>query len=372
MENVTFGILNNLTGNRTICTAYDYPPLFSYISYGIFCPIISFSSFICNLLVISIFLKQEKRSPTTVMLTALAISDIFAGNILSPLFIILYGINSGRGAYYLPYPLCTYQDYAYNFAAVFHMTSVWLTTALGVQRYIVVAYPLIGPRLCNIRKSIIAIFGCFVFSVFMCSPYFFYKSHEVFRHIDINGDVEWLCYCDINHWMVDKLDKLVALSRCILGNLVPCIILVVTTILLLRKLRNETDRILQLHADEKTEKMRKDFRHIKRTSQMIVWIVICFLFVEIPNGLFLLTKALYPDNKIMFGNRETIFAVISILNIFVFSSYFVNFWIFITLSRKFRSSLKKLLGLDKLIRRIKPSYKSETTTSSSPGTLLAL
>lgn len=357
---VTDSNVTNLTG---FCVAYAYPSLLSYVINGILCPIISIATLISNVLAVTIFMKRHSRSPTTLMLTALAVSDIFAGGVLSPLFIYIYGVHADKTELILTYPFCIYHDLAYTFAAIFHANSIWLTTALGIQRYIVVAKPFSGRRICNFRKSFITIAVIFVLSNALCFLYFFYKTYDYVHYIDEGGEEHYICKCPLNMWLYEYFDGLMAFIRCIIGNIVPCGILVVSTFLLLRKLKSESKRIMVLHADENNDKERRDFRQIKRTSKMIVWIAAWFLIIEIPNGLFLLIKAIHAATGTEIGH-DTELTIINILNLMVFWSYFVNFWIFLCMSEYFRNSLQKLLGFDKC-SMLKKSTKDNSVLNNS-------
>lgn len=174
----------------------------------------------------------------------------------------------------------------------------------------------------------------------MCLPFYFYTSYVPVWSMEEDGTMRQICYCIADEKLILKYNKVVNLLRCTLGQLIPCGILVVTTSLLFRKLKIQTRQILLLHADEKTEE-RRDFRHIRRTSQMIIVIAITFLLVEIPNGI---VFALQIDNEL---DPSVEYPLAIILNFFVFLSYHMNFWIYMSLSARFRASLKKLLWLDK-------------------------
>lgn len=315
--------------------AINYPA--GFWIYGVIIPIISAFTLVFNMLVIVVFLKRKMRSPTSALLIGLAVSDILASNIINISFVYVHGFLDVTKP--LPYPMCIIYNVTATLAPTFHTTSVWITTALGIQRFIIVAFPMSGPRFCSIKTSSTIIICTYVLSFLMYIPSFIDRYYDKVSIIDDNGNELIVCNCTKIEGH-DPNEQIQNVLRSIFGQLLPCGILSITTILLFRKLKVETKRILHLHKHESNETERRDFRQIRRTSQMIIVLVSIFLFVEIPNGIVFALFVFYPEILMSYAEQITYLSVV--LNLLVFVIYLINFWIYVTLSRQFRRELKLL------------------------------
>ncbi|XP_069114775.1 sex peptide receptor-like [Argopecten irradians] len=353
-KNITVPINRNFE-NET-CLPHAYP--FAFGVYGVLCPMIFGVTLITNILVIAVFARKKMRSPTTILLIALAMSDTLSAGAISYIYVYIYGL--GHADTPMDYPMCYFYDYLSHLSSLFHTASVWITTCLGIQRYIVIAHPFVGPRLCTIRVSFFSVFGSLFLAVAMYTPRFLYTNYDYIRVVDENGFTQDLCLCHDNPDISEKYERLVNIFRCALGQLVPCTLLIVTTFLLVRKLKTESKRILLLHAHEENERERRDFRQIKRTSQMIIILVIMFILVELPNGM--VFAILFYDNT-LFSPMTTLYLAV-ILNVLVYVSFLVNFWIYVCLSAQFRKSLNDLLKFRNCFKRISMKRIEKTTTTT--------
>lgn len=351
-NNFTRVTLKNDFSNHT-CLPHAYP--FAFGVYGVLCPIIFGVMLITNILVIAVFARKKMRSPTTILLIALAMSDTLSGGVISYIFVYIYGL--GHADQPMGYPMCYFYDYLSHLSSLFHTASVWITTCLGIQRYIVVAHPFVGPRLCTIRVSFLSVLGSVFVAAAMYTPRFLYTNYDYVRVVDKNGFTQDLCLCIDNPDISAKYERLVNIFRCAVGQLVPCTLLIVTTFLLVRKLKSESKRILLLHAHEENEGERRDFRQIKRTSQMIIILVIMFILVELPNGM---VFAIFFFDDELFSNTTTLYLSV-VLNVLVYVSFLVNFWIYVCLSAQFRKSLGELLQFRECLKKLSVKRMHKTT-----------
>ncbi|KAK3085906.1 hypothetical protein FSP39_010296 [Pinctada imbricata] len=325
---------NNMTAasgmDTAIHTCMPYPYPSSFFIYGVLLPTIAIFTLITNSLIITIFMRRSMRTPTSVLLIGLAIGDILAGNVILPSYIYVYGLHNSDQ--YLPFPMCIFYDYGAIFGAIFHQTSTWITMVLGIQRFIVVAFPLQGRRFFTIRKSVVCIVLVNFISLIMYSPSFFSTKYS---KVTVNGTV--LCICDDNSDISDGAEGTMSILRCVFGQLVPCTVLTITTILLIRRLGAEKKQMMKIRADENRARERRDFRHIRRTSLMVILIVTTFLMVEFPNGIYF--AFMFVDSLTMEENLK----VATIMNTLVYVVNHINFWIYVTLSSHFRKTLKRLI-----------------------------
>ena len=103
-------------------------PVNGYIS-----PVLIFFTLITNSFVCAVLLRPGMRTPTNVLLVAMAVSDTLTG--LSPLPCYLYFHTLGNYVEWVPYSWCyVYYCLSEHLPTVFHTASVWLTVALGIHR----------------------------------------------------------------------------------------------------------------------------------------------------------------------------------------------------------------------------------------------
>ena len=239
----------------------------------------------------------------------------------------------------MDFPMCIIYDYTSHLSSLFHTASIWITTCLGVQRYIIIAHPFIGPRFCTIKVSLWSIFFIIIAAVAIYLPNFMSVTYSSIPYLDQHGKSRDMCICPDNPNISNYYQNIVSILRGVLGQLIPCGLLIVTTILLVRKLKLQSKEILKLHAQENEERERKSFRQIRRSSQMIIMIVVTFIFVELPNGLVFAIN--FVDHNLIPMNVQLYLSVI--LNMFVYISFIINFWIYICLSAQFRKTLQVIL-----------------------------
>lgn len=333
-ETYVYGGDQNLTSYH-FCNPYVYKEAFVF--YGILYPIVAILTVVTNILVVGVFLKQKMKSPTTTLLIGLAIGDAGVGAVTLPLHIYYHSLQNYR--FTLEYPGCIFYHVAPVISTILHTVSVWVTMVLGVQRYLVVSHPFKGPKYCTIRASVIVLVYIYVFATAMYFPQFFYLNYREIVVNGGNGIVYQVCECwatDVPAVYEGKL-KILKLS---LAKLIPCIILAITTILLVRKLDKEARQSGSLHAERQSvNRETREARLIRRTSLMIVVIVVTCLVVEVPNGLRYLTRTINPEAL----DPETDLFLVAILNVCTLLNFHINFWIYICLSQEFRKTLRSIV-----------------------------
>ncbi|XP_061188461.1 sex peptide receptor-like [Saccostrea echinata] len=357
-SSLTVILTMNSSNNSNFCDPFPYPSPFEI--YAVLCPAIALLTLFTNILVIVVFTKKHLLSPTSVLLIGLAVSDILAGNIISPPFIYAYGIADTSQP--LPYPMCLFYDYGSILAALFHQTSVWITMALGIQRYVVVSFPILGRRICTIKMSIVWVIIIAIAALVMYSITFFSTTYD---SVEIDG--KSLCVCMENPHFSDIV-QIYNVSRGVFGQLIPCAVLTITTILLVRRLHITKNQMAKIRASENREREKKDNRSMRRTSYMVIAIVSCFLLAEIPNGCYFVAKAM----NLSIFSPDADLKLSTVLNVLVYVVNHINFWIYVFLSRHFRRSLKKILRLNWLFhdcRRENSKLDSRPTTLFSSHSL---
>ncbi|XP_033755283.1 sex peptide receptor-like [Pecten maximus] len=318
----------------------EFPSNLTFPIYGILCPIIAILTLISNFIVVCVFMKRQMRSVTTVFLAGLAVSDTLSAALWSITHFFFYGIRDKRNEPLL-YPDCIFHDFALYFAVIFHTTSVWLTLTLGLQRCIIVVKPFKGPRLWTIRKStFIAVMAYLIPTIFF-TPLFFMKNYIPFHFIADDNTTSVYCTAYLAPWFVNDVKPfsiVYYIFRGVFVQLLPCVLMMISTAILAYKLRHE--RILQRHMSRIVDGQKRDFQRRQRTTLMVVIIMVIFMIVEIPTGIVFGIK-FYEDttNKLIL-TRDVDYPFAIFQNFLLLLSYHCNFWIYVGLSARFRKTLQ--------------------------------
>lgn len=121
--------------------------------YGYISPIVILMTIVNNTFVCIVLLQHHMRSPTNLMLVAMAIADSLTGVIPAPSFIYFYTFGAYRDLY-VPYQWCrAYHALNVVLPTMCHTISIWLTVALSVQRYVYVCHPVEAKRLCTLNGT---------------------------------------------------------------------------------------------------------------------------------------------------------------------------------------------------------------------------
>ncbi len=122
--------------------------------YGYIMPFLVVVTLVANTLIVLVLSKKHMRTPTNLVLMAMALSDMFTLLFPAPWFLYLYTFGN-HGS-----PLGTLAAcYAYHvmhegIPGLFHTASIWLTLALAIQRYIYVCHPPLARTWCTMQRSV--------------------------------------------------------------------------------------------------------------------------------------------------------------------------------------------------------------------------
>lgn len=132
-------------------------------------PAIVFLTGLSNSFIVLVLSHKYLRTPTNVILLAMAVTELLTGLTCLP-WLIYYYLLKGL---FLPYPLvrdalgyetdqtyglpafwCSmYPYFATIFPSIFHTAAIWLTVYLAAQRYIYICLPKLVRNHCTIRRS---------------------------------------------------------------------------------------------------------------------------------------------------------------------------------------------------------------------------
>ncbi|KAL7646309.1 UNVERIFIED_CONTAM: hypothetical protein RMT77_003218 [Armadillidium vulgare] len=342
--------------------------------YGYALPIIVLVTTVANTMIVAVLAQRHMRTPTNVLLIAISLSDLMTLITPAPIFFYMYTL----GHYELPlFPksLCYTWYYFYDiFPNTFHTTSIWLTLALGVQRYIYVCHPPLARIYCNVPRVIKVVISIVAAALLHQSVRFF-----EFRYTEtcVFWDGELIPACDIFYtaWVGSNINLYFGFYywfRVIFVHLGPCTILVVLNILLFKALRKaERKRMKLLRENRKKECLR--LRDSNCTTMMLIVILSVFLITEIPLAVITLLHIFSSLRYIIIFTPDEYpviqkFFIIS--NFFITLSYPINFAIYCGMSRQFLETFWETFFLNQICKK-KTSSVSATQSQRSSVTALS-
>lgn len=331
--------------NRTNPSEYAIP-VNGYVS-----PILIFLTIINNSLVCVVLLKRHMRSPTNALLVAMAISDMLTGVFPVPIFIHFFGTD--RFWEYLPFEWCLAHKYLTELIpTVFHTSSIWLTMALAIQRYIYVCHSFKARTWCTIENVIRGTVLIYILA-FLSQLCRFLEEYPVpvtlpsavhpnktvvgcVMQMHLWAEASQNIYYNVYYWF-----------RVIFIHLVPCISLVVMNALLIYAMRvAQRRRKLLLRQNKKSES--KKLKDSNCTTLMLVLVVGLFLLVEFPLGILMIIMIIQNTFNIHILEPGAFSTLSLFSNLFILLSYPLNFFIYCGMSKQFRETFKRLFTGDSM------------------------
>ncbi|CAG9864703.1 unnamed protein product [Phyllotreta striolata] len=336
----------NISLLNVINITLEMPITYALPLYGYVMPFMLLITMIANTLIVVVLSKRHMRTPTNVVLMAMALCDMFTLLVPAPWLIYMYTLGNHYKPLW-PTSLC----YAWNLMheiipCVFHTSSIWLTLGLAIQRYIYVCHAPLARKFCtlpNVYKSISGV-------LFMAA------LHQVLRLFDTEYatiDILWnntttsVCIRRRAEWINEYINEdgyfiTYFLFRILFVHLLPCVSLVILNLLLFRALRQAQQRRDILLSSKKNQKNEcKKLRDSNCTTLMLIVVVTVFLIVEIP----LVVVTILHIISSTFGeflNYDMANTLILFTNFFIILSYPINFAIYCGMSRQFRETFKDL------------------------------
>lgn len=345
---------NSVSVDNSTCSYQYFHRDISVLWEVILSPLVTLMTVCTNLFVICIFTSKVLRSPTTIILIGLAVSDSMSSafaNVIHP----YYYITRNNEWSIFPYPLCWIYMTFQHLGVSFHNVSVYLTAFLGIQKFSIVAFPFQSRRIFTKNMSYWATGIIYILGFAIFSPHF------VFLEFSRAGDVKLpeckkillkdpdYCLARTASWLVireKQYHMYYFMTRCILIQIIPCFLITFSTIYLVRSLVS-TNGISMATAEQSRRK--------RRLTIMITLIVGIFLVVELPGAIFFAFDfhRFLTDHTIIPKDIDEISTRIH--NFLLCLGYACNFWIYFALSDQFRTQIRKSL------RRLHLTKSTNTT-----------
>ncbi|RUS82492.1 hypothetical protein EGW08_009755 [Elysia chlorotica] len=305
--------------------------------HGVAAPIICILGIIANCLNIVVLTRKNMVSPTNVLLTWLAISDGLTMMAYLPYVILNYHIYINSAG---PLSNARFIMFFAIFSVIVHSISIWLTVSLAVFRYVFIRYPRRGAKLCSIYRAKLTVFIVCVVVTLVCIPnslsYTFFKVEKndmTFWYIDVRRDTPGYQFLkNFNLWI-----------QAILVKLLPCLLLAVLSILLIKQMKDAEKRRKKLmnKSNSKAEDDSRRHRKTNRTTKMLVTVVVLFVLTETPQGILQLLAGIIDGffSKV-YGPLGDLMDTLALFN------NGINFVLYCTMSKHFRDTFIKIFLSD--------------------------
>ncbi|XP_060593814.1 G-protein coupled receptor dmsr-1-like [Ruditapes philippinarum] len=294
--------------------------------------------FLANIANIVVLTRKNMITSTNVILTWLAVADLFTMLDYFPFAMHFYILKDQdlqfprtRGYGWIIYLL-----FHANFSVVCHSCAIWLTIALATFRFVCIWFPTRGSTYCTVMKARLCAAIIFCSVVILCVPNMIIndmattKSNVSDGNITKQDTVYDAVYREGGAYLhIDKLNKMI---QAILFKILPCFLLTVLTILLVVAMHRAYKRRMALKNQGRREESDRHGEH-NRTTVMLLAVVVLFLLTELPQGI--LTIMGLIEEKFFLNVYQPLG---DILDIMALCNNAINFVLYCTMSRQFRDT----------------------------------
>ena len=307
---------------------------------------------VANGLSLAVLTRGCMRSSTYTYLASLAVSDS-----LVLIFTVLLVINDvlkehvNSGTISLVYT--SYFPIVHPTAIVFQVTSIWLTLAFTVDRYIMICHPFRAENMCRLSRARKVVALLYVAGCIFCIPKFLeYRSHKV--EIPMPNSTEVIYYYAIQMTEIaeNSVFREVVHSWMYLVFVcgVPFFTLVILNAILIHAVSLSRLKGRELNAQE---------RHRNDTTVMLIGVVILFLICQGPALVSRMTFAFTPSR----ARARGIITLNEVANFLVILNSAINIVPYYFFGKKFRCQFWRLfcrcvLDRDKLFKIVRNDRQS--------------
>lgn len=313
---------------------------------------------------IAVLSRKEMASSTNSILTGLAVADLLVMMDYIPFALHIY-TNISSELNQNSYVWAVFVYFHSIFSQTFHTVSIWLTITLAVWRYIAIKFPQKNRTLCNKKNTNIAIGLAYAVCPILCLPiYFAMNIQEIKRPTNNGAGNSTLNDTDIVNasasvepqyaiTMTQNNDLLTAIFwiYSVFIKLIPCVVLSILSVLLILKMKSSDRRRQKLlkksaiitnegekaRLNDDSGKRGAGGGRTDRTTRMLVALLGLFLATELPQALFGLLTAIAPH---LF--QICYYAFGEVMDLMALVGSAVNFVLYCSMSRQFRSTFTRL------------------------------
>ncbi|CAF0862048.1 unnamed protein product [Adineta ricciae] len=318
------------------------PPPYYVILQGVCAPLIIIISTVLNSLIAVVLLQKHLRSPTNILLLAIALYDTLTGLFPFPAYIFVFTFRQCND--YIPFNYGWFHRINHDVLPfIFHTCSIWVTVVLAIQRYIYVCHSEKAKQWCTVPMALKAIACVNILALIVAIPMFIEGTFHAVPVRSLLDPKKVFNACSVRDYSEDEryrtLFSIYSLIRALLINVGPCTILVIFNAILVERMREAKQNRDKLIRRRSYESRAQEQTNV---TFMLIIVVTLFLIVEIPMAIYIIVTAILRLFQSSFLQNFLQFAV-QLLNFAVLLSYPINFFIYCRMSRAFRDAFTRLL-----------------------------
>ena len=354
----------------------DCPLAYSQIICGYIWPLMAALTLFTNLMIVFVLTQRDMRTPTNVVLTAIAIADIIPIVVPVPWFVYLFAMGYEKQILYPPVACYFYQHSTRSVSEVFYFLSTWLNVLLAIQDYLTACRPKLAKKYCQIRVVIVEIVSLTLLAFLLNLPQ---ALKSVFKPVQFyyNGELTWGCKAMQAKWFKDLVGEGAALYDDIITAISvlfvdggPAVLLITLTVLLIRQLKRQRIKGHLLMEQARTASKRRRERHRQQeyeaSARVMIYVLLAFLAIKIPFATIYSLMIIQSRFDIHFVENLVDFQkAISLTDMVFVLSYPLNFTIFCCCSKKFRHKCAQLLSECDRSKRSKDRLMSDASRATS-------
>ncbi|XP_074036457.1 G-protein coupled receptor dmsr-1 isoform X2 [Leptinotarsa decemlineata] len=322
---------------------------------------------VANILNICVLTTKEMRWPTNFILTGLAVADLLVMLEYLPFCLHRYiNLEQRNFIQHYSYNWAVFMMFHALFSQMFHFISCCLTVILAVWRYLAITSPHNSSYWCDTKKTVAVIVFTYLGCTLICFPLFValeIKPHNQSCDIQdkiIDNDTMLLNSSNILHktiyvttYVSDTYSVWSFWIYAVVIKLVPCTLLthlsrkLVMVLLETKKRKNMLlNQGVPLRNLNESKPMRKKDRQADRTTGMLVAVLLLFLLTEFPQAILGLLGATKGSQF----QKQCYDPLGDIMDILALTNSAINFILYCTMSRQFRTTFQEVFKLNCLLR----------------------
>lgn len=307
----------------------------------------------CN---VAVWSRKALRTSTSLLLTTLSVADgcsVFMYLIYVTYYFTATGpselIYHTKAGMYLVV-ICFHQFIA------FHTFSNWITISLAIFRYLKVCNQNIGKKICTRKRALLTIGIVFIATTLASSPFYLYYEVYDLAEDGVGFSGYWIRKTSFAVAHVDYQTTLAWLYG-VIFKVGPCLAMIILCSLIARNLYNADKRRGNMAAgiDSNGNRISSGYR---RTTKMLIIIVVIYVAAELPIGVVSLVSGLqYSESHFFYFLLYSY--VGDLLDTLTVINGSVNLIVYVTMSRQYRLEFKRTV-LGRFVKKYAVTETVET------------